>query len=167
MKLMRLSVFFLILFFCPSLRAEIPDSLINALIQVESSGNDRPSPGDKHLKNKAYGCLQIRQPYVDDVNKKYGTSYRAENCQGNRELSIWIFKRYMEMYATESRLGRKPTFEDIARIHNGGPSGCFEGGALNRYGKLPKKESDRLKVARVQENAKSYWQNKVKKVLGS
>ena len=29
----------------------------------------------------------------------------------------------MKRYATEARLGHKPTVQDIARIHNGGPNG--------------------------------------------
>ena len=29
----------------------------------------------------------------------------------------------MDRYATEKRLGRPVTIEDIARIHNGGPNG--------------------------------------------
>ncbi len=70
--------------------AEPGDHLITALIQVESRGNDNVV-GDKHLKDKAYGSLQIRKPCVQDVNKRYGTNYRAEDCLGNRELSIKIW----------------------------------------------------------------------------
>ena len=40
------------------------------LIAVESGG-DPNAVGDKHLTNKAYGVLQIRQPYLDDVNQHY------------------------------------------------------------------------------------------------
>ena len=51
-----------------------------------------------------------------------------------------IVRAYMKRYATERRLGRKVTQEDIARIHNGGPNGY-------------KKES-----------TEKYW-SKVKKIL--
>ncbi len=34
-----------------------------------------------------------------------------------------VIMTYMCRYATEQRLGRPPTDEDIARIHNGGPNG--------------------------------------------
>ena len=35
-----------------------------------------------------------------------------------------VTQAYMNRYATKRRLnGRKPTDEDIARIHNGGPNG--------------------------------------------
>ena len=92
--------------------------LINALVQVESGGNDY-AIGDLNLKHKAYGPLQIRQPYMDDVfpNRK------AQECLGNRKLSIEVFEQYMERYATKALIGREVTDEDRARIHNGGPSG--------------------------------------------
>jgi hypothetical protein len=115
--------------------------LISALITIESGGDDN-AVGDKHLADKAYGCLQIRQPCVDDVNRKHGTNYRAEDCLGNRALSIWIFREYMSLYATKKSLGRKPTDEDRARIWNGGPKG------------------------HKKQTTKSYW-NKVKKKLKS
>ena len=98
------------------------DDLVSALIQNESAGNDH-AIGDKKLKHKAYGCLQVRQPCVDDVNQRYGTHIKAEDCLGNRELSIWVCKAYISMYATEKRLGHTPTLQDMARIWNGGPNG--------------------------------------------
>ncbi len=96
--------------------------LIDALIQVESHGDDA-AIGDTKRKNKAYGCLQIRKPVVEDVNRVYGTKYRAEDCRNNRELSIKICKLYIKLYATKKRLGHEPTDEEKARIWNGGPNG--------------------------------------------
>jgi Destabilase len=101
---------------------EPSQALINAIISVESSGNNM-AVGDKHLKDKAYGPMQIRKPCVDDVNRRLGTTYKAEQCLGNRELSVKIFRCYMAIYATKSRLGHEPTDEDYSRIWNGGPSG--------------------------------------------
>ena len=98
------------------------DKLIQALIKVESGGDDN-AIGDRRLKNKAYGCLQIRQPYVDDVNRSLKTAYRAEQCLGNRNLSIKIFNAYMAIYATTGRLGRPVMDQDVSRVHNGGPNG--------------------------------------------
>ncbi len=115
------------------------ERLIKALIAVESNGNDR-AIGDRHMKDKAYGALQVRKPCVDDVNRRFGTQYKAQDCLGNRELSVSVCQKYLEMYATRTRLGREPTFEDMARIWNGGPNGH-------------KKES-----------TNGYW-SKVKKVL--
>lgn len=93
-----------------------PKSLIEAIIQVESGGNDN-AIGDLKLKHKAYGPLQIRQPVCIDVNKKLGTNYKSTNCLGNRDLSIKIFNVYMTIYCNG--------FSDEwkARCWNGGPSG--------------------------------------------
>jgi hypothetical protein len=96
--------------------------LINALISVESKGNDK-AVGDTSLTHPAYGCLQIRQPCVDDVNKRFGTKHKAKDCLNDRALSVWICQKYLEIYATKKALGRDPTDEDCARIWNGGPTG--------------------------------------------
>jgi hypothetical protein len=98
------------------------DRLIAALIQVESNGNDR-AVGDRHLREMAYGPLQIRRPCVEDVNRRYRTNFKAQDALGNRELSVWICRTYILSYATKKQLGREPTLEDMARIWNGGPAG--------------------------------------------
>tara|TARA_R100000278_G_scaffold57019_1_gene47012 strand:- start:115 stop:483 length:369 start_codon:yes stop_codon:yes gene_type:complete len=93
-------------------------TLVLALIQVESNNNN-DAIGDC---GKAYGCLQIHQSYVTDVAKASGIPYVHEDAF-DREKSIDMFLIYMSIYATEARLGRKPTAQDMARIHNGGPDG--------------------------------------------
>ena len=103
-------------------KARVPERLIDALIQQESNGDDH-AIGDKHLKEKAYGCLQIRKPCLDDVNKRYGTSYQPQDMLGNRSLSVWVCTKYLEMYTSSKILGRQPTEEDLARVWNGGPTG--------------------------------------------
>ena len=107
------------------LRADYPpDTLVTALIQHESTNRDSPPPGDQKLANWAYGPLQIRQPCVDDVNGLHlDKPHKAAECQGNRPLSIWICREYINMYATKAKLGHTPTVEDMARIWNGGPDG--------------------------------------------
>lgn len=92
--------------------------LILAIIAVESGG-DNHAIGDN---GNAYGCLQIWPAYVQDANEYAGTSYTHIDAFG-RQKSISMFTAYMSRYATEDRLGRTPTAEDIARIHNGGPNG--------------------------------------------
>lgn len=119
---------------------EVSGQLIAALIQHESRGDDH-AVGDKNLRHRAYGCLQIRQPAVDDYNRRHGTSFKAEDCLGNRALSVAICRWYIGNYATERRLGRKPTDEDVARIWNGGPHGW-------------------KKVSTIE-----YWEKKVKPLL--
>lgn len=115
----------------------ITGKLIDAIIQVES-GFDDNAIGDKGLVNKAYGCLQIRQPYCDDVNRAYGTKFEAQKLLGWRSRSIAVFCLYMSIYATTARLGRIPTDEDIARIHNGGLNGYKNPATLAYWGKVQK-----------------------------
>lgn len=112
-------------------------TLVEALIQVESGGNDN-AVGDKHLTDKAYGCLQIRKPCVSDVNKIFGTNYLAEQMIGNRQLSLWVFSKYMELYANVRKLGRPVTDEDRARIWNGGPTGYKRDSTIPYWEKVEK-----------------------------
>lgn len=112
-----------IMAFTNVVRADLPSAeLLLAQVHVESNDDDN-AVGDTHLQHKAYGCLQIRKPCVDDYNRWHKTNYKAEDCLGNRELSVKIYRSYIDNYATEARLGRKPTSEDMARIWNGGPNG--------------------------------------------
>lgn len=106
-----------------------------ALIKKETRHVKNPdwAIGDTNLKNKAYGCLQVRKPACDDVNRRYGTNYRPEDCLGNRELSLIICRLYLGMYATKERLGREPTAKDLARIWNGGPNGHLKESTI-QYG---------------------------------
>jgi len=113
------------------------EKLIKALIVVESNGNDK-AIGDRGKHERAYGCLQIRKPCVDDVNRKFGTKYKAEDTLGNRQLSLWICQKYLELYATEDRLGKKPEAKDLARIWNGGPTGHKKQATLVYWNKVEK-----------------------------
>jgi len=112
-------------------------TLIDALIQVESNGN-LFAVGDLNLKDKAYGCLQIRQPVCIDVNRAFGTKHNAIDMLGNKELSVWIFTKYMELYATEKNIGGPVTDEHRARIWNGGPSGFKRASTLGYWEKVKK-----------------------------
>ena len=114
---------------------ELKMTLVDALIKVESNGN-LYAIGDLNLKHKAYGPLQIRQPYCDDVNRAFGTKHKAEDMLGNKELSVWVYTKYMELYATEANIGGPVTDEHRARIHNGGPSGFKRASTLEYWNKV-------------------------------
>lgn len=106
----------------------IETGLIKACIAQESGDpehlqGDDAAIGDKNLTNHAYGCLQIREPVLTDVNGRYGTNYKPTDMLGNRALSVWVFNAYMNIYALPTRLGRAVTDQDRARIWNGGPNG--------------------------------------------
>jgi len=97
-----------------------PDSQLPLICAIERHESDCDSHA---IKDECYGCLQIRQVCIDDVNQKCHTKYKAKDVLGNRALSIWVFRQYMVLYATKERLRRIPTQEDMARIWNGGPDG--------------------------------------------
>jgi len=113
-------------------------SLIMALITIESQGNDF-AKGDR---GKALGCLQMHAAYVQDAAEHADTYWVHEDAY-QRDVAVKIFMAYMDRYATVERLGRQPTMEDIARIHNGGPNGY-------------KKASTKAYWAKVKEQLDSY-----------
>lgn len=108
-------------------------ALILALIMVESGG-DNFAIGDN---GRAYGCLQIHEICVKDVNRIYGTNYVHEDAF-HREKAIRICELYLSYYASEKSLGRKATFEDMARIWNGGPNGYKKESTLKYWRKVEK-----------------------------
>jgi len=72
---------------------------------------------------KALGPYQIWHDYWTDAtefDKSIGGEYEDVN---DLQYARKIFDAYMRKYANSKRLGRTPTWEDIARIHNGGPGG--------------------------------------------
>ena len=95
-----------------------------ALIMVESGG-DKTAIGDRNLKHKAYGVCQIRQPYLDDVNRIAKTNFTIKQVADSEPLSRWCTVIYIKHYGKRyTRLTGKPlTAEIAARIHNGGPNG--------------------------------------------
>ena len=110
------------------------DHVIDKLILVENPTRDPNKVGDKHLYFKAYGELQIRKPYLKDVNALVGPR-RMTQFWGKPRLDMqdmkdpakarWVAKVYLIHYGREYRedTGRHPTLEVYARIHNGGPDG--------------------------------------------
>ena len=95
-------------------------SLIDALIVVESQGNDS-AVGDTHLSEPSIGVLQIRPIMVKEVNrilKMKGTKHRYKmSDRWDREKSIEMFRIWQEFHHNDSN------YEEIARSWNGGPKG--------------------------------------------
>jgi len=102
------------------MKIETIAQLILAIIQVESGGN-MMAVGDN---GKAYGCMQIHAIYVEDVNRIWGTNFKHDDAF-DKVAAMEMFLIYTGHYAVkmEDKLDRKATFEDLARIHNGGPNG--------------------------------------------
>ena len=110
------------------------DELVNAMIQVESRGNDS-AIGDTHLGSQyAVGVLQIRPIMVREVNrilKLKGEKYRFKlKDRFSREKSIQMFLIWKEFHHKDS------DFEAIARSWNGGPNGPKKSRTYNYWKKV-------------------------------
>jgi hypothetical protein len=119
------------------------DEVLDAIRIVENRAGDPEAVGDKHLKHKAYGLYQIRQPYLDDVNEIAGPDKMLETW-GKSKLTTedvkdevvarWAARLYLEHYgrAYTKKTGKQPSKEVYARMHNGGPNG-WKRTATNDY----------------------------------
>ena len=109
------------------------NALVDALIYVESRGNDS-AIGDRHLGKPSIGCLQIRPIMVREVNrilkrKKKDLRYRMED-RFSREKSIEMFMVWKDYYHDSDN------FEEIARTWNGGPKGMKNKKTLGYWAKV-------------------------------
>ena len=94
--------------------------LLDAIIQVESRGNDS-CIGDKFLAKPSIGCLQIRPVMVREVNRILKKEKKEKRFtlddRWSREKSIEMFYTWKEYHHKDHDL------ETIARCWNGGPKG--------------------------------------------
>jgi hypothetical protein len=107
--------------------------LVNALITVESQGNDS-AIGDTHLGEPSVGVLQIRPIMVREVNrilklKKSEIRFKRKD-RFSREKSIEMFLIWKEFHHKDS------DFETIARNWNGGPNGYKNSRTLHYWKKV-------------------------------
>lgn len=109
------------------------DRLIPALVKVESNGNPR-AVGDN---GKAYGILQIWDVVVDDVNRVYGTKFTHRDAFDPKKAEQ-MCRLYLSHYCSAKRLGRIPTYQDAARIWNGGPQGHTKTATLSYWERVRK-----------------------------
>jgi len=121
---------------------EIQDNkLIEALIQVESRGNDS-CIGDRHLILPSIGCLQIRPVMVREVNrilKKQKDTLRFKyKDRWSRKKSIQMFYIWKDFHHTNS------SDEKIARNWNGGPKGYKRKRTLQYWEKVKIEMSKKL-----------------------
>ena len=117
------------------------DELYYGVVRRENKGWDVNAVGDRHLRNKAYGLLQIRAPYLKDVNKIAGKDVMA--VWGKSKLTMadmkdpakaeWAFHVYLWHYGNyyTKVTGNIPTAKTYARIHNGGPTGWKDRHTIN------------------------------------
>ena len=106
--------------------------LVNALIQVESNGQD-DAVGDN---GSAIGCLQIWKIYWLDATERSNIGGKYLDCF-TRNYSIKIFDAYMKRYAREAWTNpKKFDAEKVARIHNGGPKGYKKTATIKYWKKV-------------------------------
>ena len=99
------------------------EDLINAIIYVESRGNDS-AIGDR---GKAVGCLQIQPICVREVNRilrkhKSNVRYSLQD-RYNRAKSIQMFNIIAEQYVCCEYVTFMEYAEIVSRRWNGGPRG--------------------------------------------
>ena len=108
----------------------IPISFILLLVSVESNHNAFAKG-----KHGEIGFLQMTSAYVQDASEYANEDWVHQDCI-SEFTAIQIFRAYMARYATEKRLGRPVTYEDIARIHNGGPNGYKKESTIPYWNKI-------------------------------
>ena len=117
--------------------------LLDALIFIESRGNDS-AIGDRHLVgNEAVGALQIRPIMVREVNRilkiqKSDKRFKLSD-RFNRQKTIEMFYVWKNFHHKDS------DFEKIARNWNGGPKG-YKLRNTERYWKKVQKELNGITV---------------------
>lgn len=95
----------------------VTDRLLDAIWFAESSRRLNPPDGDD---GKAIGPMQIWPAYFSDAKayKPKEITFDYQDIRGDLEKSKIVVRAYMSRYAPD-----KATDEQIARIHNGGPTG--------------------------------------------
>ena len=101
------------------------DELVEAIIQVESRGNDSAY----NPKEDAVGCMQIRPIMVREVNRLIGKDSFNLDDRWDRDKSIGMF------YVIKAHT-KNPTDEKLARNWNGGWSGYKKRSTLKYWEKV-------------------------------
>ncbi len=119
------------------------EDLLDAIEMVESGGDENAIGAG----GEAVGSFQIHKIYVDDVNRIQLAKHEKRHMgylpyryewRKDRNISRDIVSIYLRYYATMRRIGRKPTVQDKARIHNGGPNGWKKESTIPYWEKVKK-----------------------------
>lgn len=108
--------------------------LILALISVESGGNVN-AVGDN---GNAIGILQIHSCVIADVNRVFKTNYRWPEDARDPAKSRTICELYIAHWGKVRFGAAGPTYEQAARIWNGGPNGYRRTATLSYWKKVSK-----------------------------
>ncbi|MBC8442587.1 MAG: hypothetical protein H8D80_00190 [Proteobacteria bacterium] len=108
------------------------DDFLQAIGQIESNNKD-DAVGDG---GNAIGRYQIWKIYWQDAvefDPSIGGEYEDVT---DPDYAARVVLAYLRRYATKKRLGHEPTFEDMARIHNGGPNGYKKDATIKYWNKV-------------------------------
>lgn len=110
--------------------------LFGAIAQVESN--------DGRMSNNVY---QLSDTFIMDVNDICGKQVFLYTDKFSREKSEQMMKIYWSHYGQryKNKTGNEPTYETLARIHNGGPNGA-QMYATKRYWRKVKAELEKEDV---------------------
>jgi len=113
--------------------------LLVALHSVESSNG-----------KTSLNSLQIREICIMDVNRIYGTSYTMHdvyNKKTSEEIALLYLSYWGREYTKETK--KIPSYEQYARMWNGGPDGWKKQSTLKYWKKVQKQviiEESKLKM---------------------
>jgi len=117
----------------PVINSRQHTDLVNAMIWVESKGNDSAY----HKGERAAGCLQIRPIMVKEVNRilhlKGSEKIYTLEDRWSRAKSIQMFNIVVNYYHPNG------TYEEIARCWNGGPQGLQKKQTKKYWNKVQKR----------------------------
>ena len=99
------------------------EKLWQAVCQVESSG-DPFAIGDRHLKNKSYGIVQIRQSRLDDYFNRTGIRYEVA------DMFCPVKSKQVFMYYASG------DYETVSRTWNGGAKGMSKKSTVKYWNKV-------------------------------
>jgi len=136
MKILIIITLFTLKAFCPSDEAirivktepiRPYEALFKAIVMVESSGNPL-AIGDKHLRHKSYGIVQVRRTRLNDYYDKTGIRYyESDMFDPVKSKEVFMY------YCSGSDL------EVISRRWNGGPNGMSKESTKAYYQKVKQK----------------------------
>jgi len=87
----------------------------------------------------SHNQLQIRDICIQDVNRIYGTSYTmydAYDRAKSKEIAILYLTYWGKQYKKETK--KDPSYEQFARIWNGGPEGWKKKSTIKYWKKVKK-----------------------------
>uniref|UniRef100_A0A914VM54 lysozyme n=1 Tax=Plectus sambesii TaxID=2011161 RepID=A0A914VM54_9BILA len=106
------------------------DSCLHCICLHES--NCSPIGCEMDVGSLSCGYYQIKWPYYEDCGQPGGQGEDAwKTCSNDYNCATTCVQRYIQRYAFECpNVG---ACQQMARLHNGGPNGCNEGGTLGYW----------------------------------